>query len=95
MDKQKRVFHAMSNAVLILVKPGCYVKQKTIYGLAGEPSDLALSLKWRDAEGYEWEADFTEQCLEKATMRRNRIRLNDSDGDSVCLELYELTPAEF
>ena len=94
MSKQSQVFRALSNVGLILVQPGFPVEQRTIFGLHDDPSDLAISLKWHDAEGCEWEADFTEGNLANASVAQNRIALNDSAGENVCIELHELTPAK-
>jgi hypothetical protein len=93
--KQGRVFHALSDAGLILVQPGFPVEQRTVFGLCGEDSDLAISFKWHDAAGCEWEADFTEESLMNASMTQNRIMLNDSEGENVSIELYELTLNNF
>jgi hypothetical protein len=95
MNKQRRVFDALSNAGLILVQPGFPVEQRTIFGLHNDPSDLAISLKWHDTEGCEWEADFMEGNLTNASVAQNRITLNDSVGENVCVELYELTLGKF
>jgi len=45
MNKQHRVFDALSNAGLILVQPGFPVEQRTIFGLHNDSADLAISLK--------------------------------------------------
>lgn len=95
MNKQRRVFDALSNAGLILVQPGFPVEQRTIFGLHNDSSDLAISFKWHDTEGCEWEADFTEGNLTNASVTQNRITLNDSVGENVRVELYELTPGKF
>ena len=95
MNKQHRVFDALSNAGVVLVQSGYPVEQRTIFGLHGDCSDLAISLKWRDAQGCEWESDFTEESLMNASLTQNRIMLNDSEGENVYVELYELTPAKF
>lgn len=94
MNKQRRIFDALSNAGLISVQPGYLVEQRTIFGLHNDSSDLAISLKWHDAEGCEWEADFTEGNLTNATVAQNLITLNDSAGENVCIELHELAPAK-
>jgi hypothetical protein len=95
MNKQRRVFDALSNAGLILIQPGFSVERRTLFGLHNDSSDLAISLKWHDAEGCEWEADFTEENLMNASITQNRIMLNDSEGESVCVELYELKSGKF
>ena len=94
-NKQSRVFRALSGAGLILIQPGFPVEQRTIFGLHGDHSDLAISLKWHDAESCEWEADFTEEGLMNASMTQNRIMLKDSEGENVCAELYELKSEKF
>lgn len=92
IDKQSRALRALSDAGLILVQPGFPVEQRIIFGVHGDETDLAISLKWHDATGCEWEADFTEESLMNASMTQNRIMLNDSEGENVCVELYELQP---
>ena len=90
MNKQRRVFDALSNAGLILVQPGFPVEQRTIFGLHNDSSDLAISIKWHDAEGCEWEADFTEGSLMGVFVTRNQIALKDSEGENVSVKFYDL-----
>lgn len=89
-NKQERVLRALSNSRLLLVEQGFPVEQRTIFGLCGEDSDLAVSLEWRDAEDCKWVADFTEESLKNATVEKNQIALTDSEGEPVCLEFYDL-----
>ena len=93
--KQGRVFRALSDAGLILIQAGFPVEQRTIFGLHGDRSDLAISLKWHDAAGCEWEADFTEENLASASVSHNRIALKDSAGESVCVEFFDLETGKF
>jgi hypothetical protein len=94
-NKQDRILHALSNSDCLFVEPGFLVEQRTIFGVHGDETDLAISLKWHDAAGCEWEADFTEESLINASTTQNRITLNDSEGENVCVELYELKPEKF
>lgn len=94
-SKQDRILHALSNSDCLFVEPGFLVEQRTIFGMHGDETDLAISLQWHDATGCEWEADFTEESLMNASMTQNRIRLNDSEGENVSVELYELKSARF
>jgi hypothetical protein len=94
-NKQDRILRALSNSDCLFVEPGFLVEQRTIYGVHGDETDLAISLQWRDTAGCQWEADFTEESLMNASMTQNRIRLNDSEGENVCVELYELKPEKF
>jgi hypothetical protein len=94
-SKQDHILHTLSNSDCLFVEPGFPVEQRTIFGVHGDETDLAISLKWHDATGCEWEADFTEESLMNASMTQNRIMLNDSEGENVCVELYELKPEEF
>jgi hypothetical protein len=97
MDKplispQQHVFHALSNSSLGLVDSVFPVEQRTVFGLGGEDSDLAVSLEWQDAAGCQWVADFTGENLRGATVTRNQISLQDSEGEAVCLGFYDLKP---
>jgi hypothetical protein len=91
-NKQDRILRALSNSDCLFVEPGFLVEQRTIYGVHGDETDLAISLQWRDAAGCEWEADFTEENLMGACVRRNRITLKDSEGASVGVQLLRLEP---
>lgn len=95
LNKQERVLGALSNSSLLLVEPGFPVEQRTIFGLCGEDSDLAVSLEWHDAAGCKWVADFTEENLTSASVTRNRIALKDSEGETVCVEFYDLKAGKF
>jgi hypothetical protein len=86
---------ALSNSSLLLVEPGLLVEKRTVLGLSGEDSDLAVSIEWNDAAGCRWAADFTEESLMSASVTRNRIALKDSEGDTVCVEFYDLKPGRF
>jgi hypothetical protein len=95
LNQQERVLQALSNSSLLLVGSGFPVERRTVYGLAGEDSDLAVSLEWHDATGCQWVADFTEENLMSATVARNQIALKDSEGEAVCVEFYDLKPGKF
>lgn len=95
LKKQSRIFDALSKAGLILVQPGFPVEQRNIFGLHDDSSDLAISLKWRDAAGCEWEADFTEGSLMSAFVAHNHIALKDSEGETVSVEFYDLKAGQF
>jgi hypothetical protein len=94
-NQPERVLQVLSNSGLLLVDSGFPVEQRTVFGLGGDHSDLAVSLEWRDAAGCQWVADFTEENLLNATVTRNQIALNDSEGEPVCVEFYDLNPGKF
>ena len=91
-NKQRCVFNALANTDLVIVQPGFPVVERTIFGLHGDDSDLAISFRWRDAAGCEWEANFTEQNLLDAQVAQNCITLHDSEGENICLEMFEVKP---
>jgi hypothetical protein len=95
LNKQERVLQALSNAGLLLVDSGFPVEQRTVFGLGGEDSELAVSLEWHDAAGCQWVADFPEESLTNATVARNQITLKDSEGEAVCVEFYDLKTGKF
>jgi hypothetical protein len=81
LNNEERVLHAFSNSSLLVVQPGFPVDQRTIFGLCGDDSDLAVSLEWSDAAGCKWVADFTEESLTSASFINNQITLKDSEGE--------------
>ena len=95
LNKQERVLRALTKSGSLFVAPGFPVEQRTIFGLCGDDSDLAISLEWRDAEGCKWVADFTEESLMSAAVAQNRIALKDSEGGTVCVEFYDLNAGKF
>ena len=90
LNKQEHVWGALADSGLLLVEPGFPVERRTLFGVCGEDSDLAVSLEWRDAAGCEWVADFTEESLASAVVTHNQIALKDSEGATVCVEFYDL-----
>jgi len=93
-SKQKRVLLALAYSDALHVEPGFPVEQRSIFGVDGDPTDVAISLQWRDIEGCVWEADFTGQSFVEADITRNRITLHDSQGDRVCVSVHRLKPAK-
>jgi hypothetical protein len=91
-SKQNRILHALSNSGCLFVEPGFLVEQRTIFGIHGDETDLAISLQWRDTTGCKWEADFTEESLMNAHVKHNRVMLKDSEGSNVCVEMHRLRP---
>jgi hypothetical protein len=91
--KQQRVLHALSESDVIFVEPDCLVKERTICGVHGDDDDLAISLRWHDSAGCEWEADFSECSLRTAGSNGNRITLKDTSGADIRLLLHKLEPA--
>jgi hypothetical protein len=95
LSKQESVFRALSNSSLLLVQPGFPIERRTIFGLCGDDSDLAVSIEWHDGAGCKWTADFTEESLSSATVALNQITLKDSEDEAVCVEFYDLKPGDF
>lgn len=94
LNKQERVLRAFSDSNVLFVNAGFLVEQRTVFGLSGEDSDLAVSIEWSDAAGCKWAADFTEENLLTASFAHNQITLNDSEGESVYLECHDLKPGK-
>lgn len=91
-NRRERILRALSDSDVLLVEPGYFVEQRTIYGPHGEQSDMAISLQWRDAEGCLWACDFLEEDLANAQVARNRILLKDSEGAPVRIKVHRLKP---
>jgi hypothetical protein len=92
INKQERVLRGLADSTVLLVEPGYWVEERTVHGLYGDRDDLAISLRWRDADGCLWEADFLEQSLMDATIHGNRVVLKDSEGASVAIHAHLLKP---
>lgn len=90
--KQQRILSALADSDMLFVEPGQVVEQRTVHGVHGEDSEVAISLQWRDAAGCVWEADFTENSLHRAAITRNRITLEDTEGTRLCLQAHRLRP---
>jgi len=88
---QQRALDIIANSEITLLGPDGLIERKTIYGVHGDEDDFAVSLAWRDADGNEWEADFTEESLAQAIFEGNSIILVDSLGQQVTLSAMKLT----
>jgi len=91
-NKPNRILRALSNADVLLVEPGFLVERRTVFGVHGDETDVAISLNWRDMAGCEWEADFNEKARTDAGVMHNRITLKDSEDAIVCVRLHRLVP---
>jgi hypothetical protein len=94
LNKQERVLLALSNSGLVLVDKEFPVERRTVFGICGEDSDLAVSLEWHDSAGCQWVADFTKASLRNASVKNNQITLKDSEDEPVCMEFHNLQPGE-
>lgn len=90
---QQRVLRALDSEHVLEVGDGMFVEKRTIYGVHGEPDDVAVSFEWSDDKGYIWEADFTERSLAKAKIEANKIQMPDSQGEEVIITAFQLEPA--
>ena len=81
---------ALSESELLVIEPGFPVERRTIFGISGDDSDMAVSLEWCDTAGCKWVADFTEESLASAAISHNRIALKDSEGEIVRVDFYDL-----
>ena len=88
-DRTSQVLDCLLDAPLITVEPGFTVESRTSYGVHGEKEGLALSVEWRDAEGCSWVADFSEEALALAELRKATVLLRDTDGAEVTFQLYQ------
>jgi hypothetical protein len=88
-DRGSQVLRCLLDAPVVTVEPGFTVEMRTSYGVHGENDDLALSVEWRDAEGCLWAADFTEDALARAELRKGTISLRDVEGGMVVFQLYQ------
>lgn len=77
----------------MVVDDGASVERRTIFGIHGDPDNLAVRFEWSDEVGYVWEVDFTEQSLNEAKIEGNRIRMSDSLGEEVIVTVFQLEPA--
>lgn len=90
-DRAIRVLNCLLDAPAMLVEPGGLVETRTSYGIHDEDEDLAFSVGWRDAEGCQWAADFSERALAEAAVSGGSVELRDSEGDSVVLQLLQIS----
>jgi hypothetical protein len=95
LNQQERVLQVLTDSSLLFIDSGFPVEQRTVLGLGGEDSELAVSLEWHDATGCQWVAEFTEGSLRSATVTHNQIAMKDSEGATVCVEFYNLRPGKF
>jgi hypothetical protein len=93
-NKSEHILRVLSEADVLLAEPGFVVEQRTVYGVHGDETDLAMSINWRDSTGCEWEAEFTEKALLDAVVEQNRITLRDFQNASVLLTTHRLEPLE-
>lgn len=88
-DRAAQVLRCLLDAPVVTVEPGFTVEARISHGVHGENDDLALSVEWRDAEGCSWSADFSEDALALAELRKATISLRDVDGAKVVFQLYQ------
>jgi hypothetical protein len=90
--RASQVLDCLIATPLIATESGFPVETRTAYGIHGEKDDLAFSIEWRDADGCLWAADFSEEALELADLRKATVSMSDAEGTKVVLHLYK--PAE-
>lgn len=77
------------NIPVIAIEPGFVVESRISHGIHGEKDELALSVEWRDADGCLWAADFSEEALATAELRKTTVTLRDVCGDKLTFQLYQ------
>ena len=90
---QRRVVRAIEEAPCLAVGGMAFVLGRTVFGVHGDPDDLAVELRWNDEMGCACEALFTEQSLAQAKIGGNGIRMFDSLGTEVELTALRFEPA--
>ena len=88
-ERASQVLRCLLDAPVVTVEPGFTVETRICYGVHGENDDLALSAEWRDAERCLWSADFAEDALDRAELRKGTISLRDVEGGRVVFQLYQ------
>lgn len=88
LNRATRVLNRLQDAPVLLVEPGFVVESRIANGIHGDKEDLALSVQWRDADGCQWAADFSEDALAKATITGSTISARDFEGAEVMFQLY-------
>lgn len=91
--RQRFMLNVFRRAKLLTVEPGFVVESRTIHGICDEPGDLAVTITWRDYQGCEWAADFSEVSLAMAKRQGDRIKLVDMLGETVWLKVFACRPA--
>jgi len=89
LNRASQVLNCRLDIPVIAVEPGFPVETRTAYGVHGEKDDLAFSVEWRDAAGCSWTADFSEEALAMAELRKATILICDLDGAGVIFRLYK------
>lgn len=89
LDRGSQILDCLLDAPVITVEPGFVVESRISYGIHGQKDDLGLSVKWRDAAGCSWEADFSEEALARAEMQASTISLRDGDRVKIMFQLYQ------
>ena len=91
-NRASQVLNCLLDAPVITVEPGFPVEARTAHGDHGEKDDLAFSVEWRDADGCLWAADFSEEALSLAELRKATVSMKDVEGTKVVFCVYQ--PAE-
>jgi hypothetical protein len=89
LRRASQVLSCLMDVPFIAVEPGFVVESRTAHGVHGDKDDLALSVEWRDADGCLWAADFSEESLGLAELRKGTISLRDTEGTDVAFQLYQ------
>ena len=87
--RASQILDCLMDAPVITVDHGYTVESRTSYGVHGEKDDLALSVVWHDAEGCLWVADFPEEALALAELRKGTVSIRDTDGAKVVFQIHQ------
>ena len=88
-NRASKILKCLSDAPVVTVEPGFLIETRTSHGVHGEADDLAVSAKWRDDEGCQWTADFTESALARAQIARGAVSVRDVSGAKVVFQLFK------
>jgi hypothetical protein len=84
-----QILYCLMNVPVIAVEPGFVVESRTSYGIHDEKDELAFSVEWRDTNGCLWAADFSEEALATAELRKTAVTIYDVHGDKLIFQLYQ------
>ena len=90
-NRASQVLRCLSDAPVVTVEPGFTIESRISYGVHGDADDLAFSAEWRDNEGCQWAADFSESALSQAEIEGGAVSLRDVEGTRVVLRLHQPT----
>lgn len=88
LNRATRVLNLLQDVPVLLVEPGFVVESRISHGIHGDEEDLAFSVEWRDTDGCQWGADFSESAFATAEVARGAVSVRDVGGAEVVFQLF-------